>query len=113
MLESKNASIVGGGTIDLDRETVDYVLLPKKRSRLFLKADPVEIEGPLRNPKVKAIPWKSATANLATAGGMVLSPFIFGSLAAGDYLTGHLKRRLRKSPCQKYQKARKMEQGPL
>jgi uncharacterized protein involved in outer membrane biogenesis len=109
ILDSKTIAITGGGTIDLGREKVDYVLLPKKKSSFIQRADPVKIEGPLNDPKVKALPWKSAGSTLAKVGGIIFAPFIFIPLTAADYAAGKAKSNDEKSACLDYQKTHKME----
>ncbi|NIY16825.1 MAG: hypothetical protein GWM98_18980, partial [Nitrospinaceae bacterium] len=76
----------GGGTIDLGGEKIEYVLLPKKKTLFIKKADPVNIEGPLNDPEVKALPWKSAAITAGKVGGIIFAPFIFIPLTAADYL---------------------------
>jgi hypothetical protein len=112
ILDTKEIAITGGGTIDLGREEIEYVLLPKKKSRIIRKADPVKIKGPLNDPKVKAIPWKSAGTTVAKIGGIIFAPYIFVPLTAADYLAGNLKSKDGKSPCLEYQKTHKMGNRP-
>jgi len=111
ILDSQNVTITGGGTIDLGGEKVEYFFLPKKKSLYVKKADPVNIEGPLNDPKVKAIPWKSAALTAGKVGGIIFAPFIFIPLSAADYLAGQVKIEDGKSACLEYQKARKLEQS--
>jgi hypothetical protein len=106
-LESESIAITGQGTIDLGREEIKYVVLPKKKTRLLHSADPVHIEGPLNNPVVKALPLKSAVTTYGAYGGMVLAPFIFLPLAAADHVAGSLKSKGKESPCLEYQKTYK------
>jgi hypothetical protein len=108
-LETKNISVTGQGTIDLGQEEIKYVLLPKKKTRLIHKADPVHIEGPLNDPSVKALPLKSAVTTYGIYGGMVLAPFIFVPLAAADQVAGRMISDSKESPCLEYQKAYKKE----
>jgi hypothetical protein len=111
ILDSQNVTITGGGTIDLGAEKVDYFFLPKKKSLYVKKADPVNIEGPLNDPKVEAIPWKSAALTAGKVGGIIFAPFIFIPLSAADYLAGQVKIKDGKSACLEYQKRRKMEKS--
>jgi hypothetical protein len=111
ILDFQNVTITGGGTIDLGGEKVEYFFLPKKKSLYVKKADPVNIEGPLNDPKVKAIPWKSAAITAGKVGGIIFAPFIFIPLSAADYLAGQVKIKDGKSACLEYQKSRKMEQS--
>jgi len=112
ILDAENITVTGGGTIDLGRETVKYVLLPKKKTLIINKADPVDIEGPLNDPKVKTLPWKSAGITAAKIGGIIFAPYIFIPLAAADYLAGQVTIKDGKSACLEYQKARKLENRP-
>ncbi len=109
ILDTKDIAITGAGTIDLGREEVEYVLLPKKKTRFIHKADPVKIAGPLNDPSVKALPWKSAATTYGKYAGMIFLPYIFIPLTAADYLVGNLKSKAVKSPCLEYQKSHKMK----
>jgi hypothetical protein len=104
ILDAEHITITGGGTIDLGSEKVKYVLLPKKKSLLIKKADPVNIDGPLNNPRVKTIPWKSAALTAGKVGGIIFAPFIFIPLSAADYLAGKVKIKDGESACLEYQK---------
>jgi hypothetical protein len=113
ILDAEHITITGGGTIDLGQEKVDYFFLPKKKSlKIIKKADPVNIEGPLNDPKVKTIPWKSAAITAGKVGGIIFAPFIFIPLTAADYLAGQVKVKDGKSACLEYQKTHKMEKRP-
>jgi hypothetical protein len=112
ILDAEHITITGGGTIDLGGEKVEYFFLPKKKSLYIRKADPVNIEGPLNDPKVKAIPWKSAAITAGKVGGIIFAPFIFIPLTAADYLAGQVKIEDGKSACLEYQKTHKMEKRP-
>jgi len=109
ILDAEHITVTGGGTIDLGGEKVEYVFLPKKKSLLIKKADPVNIEGPLNDPEVKAIPWKSAAITAGKVGGIIFAPFIFIPLTAADYLAGQVKIKDGKSACLEYQKTHEME----
>jgi hypothetical protein len=111
ILDSENVTITGGGTIDLGGETVEYFFLPKKKSLYIKKADPVNIEGPLNDPKVKTIPWKAAALTATKVGGIIFAPFIFIPLSAADYLAGQVKIKDGESACLEYQKRRKIQQS--
>jgi uncharacterized protein involved in outer membrane biogenesis len=107
IIDTKDILITGSGTLDLGNETIQYVLLPKKKSRLFSKADPVNIDGPLNNPSVTAIPWKSAVTTFTTYGGMILAPYIFLPLSAAGHMIPTLKGKFDESPCLEYRQAHK------
>ncbi len=113
ILDTENITITGGGTIDLGGEKVEYFFLPKKKSlKIIQKADPVNIEGPLNDPKVKTIPWKSAAITAGKVGGIIFAPFIFIPLTAADYLAGQVTIKDGKSACLEYQKAHELENRP-
>ena len=65
-----------GGRIDLDLrdETLDAVLLPRQKRRLFSQINPVSLSGPIRKPGVVAIPAKAAIQEI---GILALSPTIY------------------------------------
>lgn len=106
-LDSKNIAIAGQGVIDLGNEQLDYVFLPRKKSRLIHRADPVKVQGPLRDPAVKVIPWKSAAT---TYGGLFFAPYIFVGIVAADWLTGTMNIGGKKSPCQEYMQQKLQQQ---
>ncbi len=80
-IDSKNITVTGEGTVDLGKEEVDYVFIPRKKSRLILKAEPVHVKGPLSDPSVKAVPVKSAALTFGT---MIFAPYVFVGLVAAD-----------------------------
>ena len=80
-IDSKNITVTGEGTIDLGKEDVDYVFIPRKKSRLILKAEPVHVKGPLSDPSVKAVPVKSAALTFGT---LIFAPYVFVGLVAAD-----------------------------
>lgn len=112
ILDAEHITITGGGTIDLGGEKIDYVLLPKKKTLYMKKADPVNIEGTLNDPKVKTLPWKSAAITAGKVGGIIFAPFIFIPLTAADYAAGKVGSKDGKSACLEYQKTHKMEKRP-
>jgi uncharacterized protein involved in outer membrane biogenesis len=65
-----------GGRIDLNlgEETLDIVLVPKEKKRIFSSISPVKITGPMSNPHVEAIPAKAAIQEIGT---MALLPGVF------------------------------------
>ena len=65
---------VGGNIgLDLGAETMNIVLIPKQKKRIFSSAEPVRIRGPIMDPKVEAIPVKTA---IAEVGAMALLPAV-------------------------------------
>jgi len=57
-----------GGRINLDlgEETLDIVLIPKQKKRMFSSISPVKITGPMNNPNVEAVPTKAAIQEIGT-----------------------------------------------
>ena len=108
LLDGQNIAISGDGTIDLGQETIDYVFLPKKKTRAIGKADPVKVTGALNDPSVKVIPWKSAAT---TYGPLLFGPFIFAGVTVADYLGGKIRGEAKESPCLEYERKR-AESGP-
>ncbi|MEE9527503.1 MAG: AsmA family protein, partial [Syntrophobacteria bacterium] len=112
ILDAEHISITGVGTIDLGDEEVEYVLVPKKKTLFIKKASPVRIKGPLNDPKVKTLSWKSAGTTAGKIGGIIFAPFIFIPLTAADYAAGKVKTKEGESACLEYQKKHKMEKRP-
>ena len=112
ILDTENATITGGGTIDLGGEEIEYVLLPKKKSLRIYKADPVKIKGPLNDPKVKTLSWKSAGTTAGKVAGIIFAPFIFIPLTAADYAASKVKTKDGESACLEYQKTHEMAKRP-
>jgi len=112
ILDAEHITITGVGTIDLGGEKVEYVLLPKKKTLFIKKASPVKIKGPLNDPKVKTLSWRSAGITAGKIGGIIIAPFIFIPLTAADYMAGKVKIKDGESACLEYQKTHKMEKRP-
>ena len=74
LADGPNMSLGGRVDLDLHQETIDAVLLPKQKRRLFSKINPVKLSGPIREPKVLAIPAQAATQEI---GMLALSPTIY------------------------------------
>jgi len=101
-MDTENITIAGEGTIDLGREQVDYTFIPRKKSRLILKAEPVKIRGALNDPSIEAIPVKSAALTFGT---LIFAPYVFAGMAAADYAHGLLdKDKGGSSVCANYEK---------
>ena len=119
ILDTENITITGAGTIDLGREQVDYVLVPDKKSLdIITKADPVNIKGPLNDPKVSTFPLRAVAKTTATAlvtvGAVILAPvlpFVVIPAASAWYLKGHVHIGNGESACLEYQKAREKQEG--
>ena len=67
-------SLGGQINMDLGEETLDIVLIPSQKKRLFSSISPVRVKGSMRDPKVTAIPAKAA---LQEIGAMALLPAVF------------------------------------
>ena len=107
-LDTNRISITGDGSIDLVNERIDYVFLPHKKSRVIIKADPVKVKGPLNNPSVEAIPWKSAAA---TYGGLLFAPYIFVGLTISDFLYNEAADSTKVSPCAKFERTHPLKKN--
>ncbi|MEA3243859.1 MAG: AsmA-like C-terminal region-containing protein [Pseudomonadota bacterium] len=81
-MDTDRITIAGEGTLDLGREQVDYTFIPRKKSRLILKAEPVHIKGPLNDPSIEAIPVKSAALTFGT---LIFAPYVFAGMAVADF----------------------------
>ncbi|MGD8558551.1 MAG: AsmA family protein [Gammaproteobacteria bacterium] len=88
----------GHATIDLKNETIDMVLLPKSKQKIWSSTTPVKITGPLVDPTVTAVPYETIAKEYTT---YLLLPqvyipaqvlgYMYRSLAKGD--------KERHSPC--------------
>ena len=72
--DGPNLSLGGSIKLNLRRETMNIVLLPKQKRRLFSSISPVKIKGPMRNPDVDALPTKAAIQEIGT---MALVPYVY------------------------------------
>jgi len=66
-------TVAGHINLDLDAETMDIVLIPKQKRRVFSSIEPVKIRGPIMDPEVEAIPVKAA---IQEVGAMALLPTV-------------------------------------
>jgi hypothetical protein len=112
-MDSDRITIAGEGTVDLGNEKVDYTFIPRKKSRLIVKAEPVKIRGPLNDPSIEAIPVKSAAL---TFGALIFAPYVFAGMVAADYAQDKLHQgQGDSSVCANYErdliKAREKEAG--
>jgi len=72
--DGPNVSLGGSVRLNLGKETMKIVLLPKQKRRLFSSISPVKIHGPMRDPRVEAIPKKAAVQAIGT---MALVPYVY------------------------------------
>lgn len=106
-MDMTNITIAGEGTIDLDQEQIDFVLIPKKKNRLIVKAEPVDVKGPLNDPKITAIPVKSLAVQTGKFSTLLFAPYVFAGIVAGQYATGRAQNKGRDaSVCLEYLKTR-------
>ncbi len=66
-------TIAGHIDLDLDAETMNILLIPKQKKRIFSSIEPVKIRGPIMDPRVEAIPVKAA---IQEVGAMALLPTV-------------------------------------
>ena len=71
--DGPDLTVAGHVNLDLAAETMDILLIPKQKRRLFSSIEPVKIKGPIMDPKVEAIPVKAA---IQEAGAMALLPTV-------------------------------------
>ena len=81
-IDTRNITIAGEGTVDLGREEIDYHFIPRKKSRLIGKAEPVKISGALNDPSIEAVPVKSAALTFGT---LIFAPYVLAGMAAADF----------------------------
>jgi hypothetical protein len=86
-IDTKRITIAGDGAIDLGKEEIDYTFIPRKKSRLIGKAEPVTLKGPLNDPSIRAIPVKSAALTFGT---LIFAPYVFAGMVASEYASERL-----------------------
>ena len=86
----------GIGSVNLASESIDLIIHPMARRRLFRRSASVRIHGSLAKPSVKKVPYKEA----AVLAGQILAPYI---VLPADALGGYLWSLIRND---------KDEQGP-
>lgn len=72
--DGPNVSLGGSIKLNLRNETMKIVLLPKQKRKLFSSISPVKITGPMRDPRVEAVPAKAAIQDI---GAMALVPYVY------------------------------------
>ncbi len=83
--DGPNLVLAGQINFNLAEETVDTVLLPKRKKRILSSVTPVKVQGPMKDPHVKAIPAKAAIAEI---GGATLFSSVYIPLRLGEKLWG-------------------------
>jgi uncharacterized protein involved in outer membrane biogenesis len=81
VLEARAAGLIGGGTVDLERERLDLTLSPRARVAGLQLGVPVKIEGALLAPSVRVDPAAATQAALSLLGQQLLPPEIAEALA--------------------------------
>ena len=71
--DGPHLSIEGSSTVDLGEETIDMVLLPRQKKKVFSEMSPVNIKGPLADPEVHSIPAEAAATKI---GAVLLVPVV-------------------------------------
>lgn len=91
ILDGQNLTIGGQIDMNLKDETLDIVLIPKQKGRVFASTTPVKITGPILNPEVNAIPVAAALKEIGQVGGVVLFSSVFVPLKLGEKLWSLLR----------------------
>jgi hypothetical protein len=86
--EGPNLAVEGRATIDLGAETIDMVLLPKKKKNTWSSVTPVKLTGKLNDPSVTAIPAKAAATSIGT---LVAVPYVVVSMRILESVLGLIK----------------------
>jgi uncharacterized protein involved in outer membrane biogenesis len=86
----------GAGSVNLADETIDVVINPEAKRRLFKSSSPVRIQGRLGDPSIKKVPVKEA----AILAGQIFAPFVALPARALGYLWSLIRNdKDEKSPC--------------
>jgi uncharacterized protein involved in outer membrane biogenesis len=85
----------GAGTLNLSDETLDVVINPEQKGRLFKKRSAVRISGALSNPSAATIPLAEA----AELYGTIVLPFVFLPLRGVEHLLSLLTNDAEATPC--------------
>jgi uncharacterized protein involved in outer membrane biogenesis len=90
LLIADGPNLTVGGRVDLDLqyETIDAVLLPRQKRRLFSSITPVRLSGPIRSPSVLAIPVQAAVQEI---GALALSAPIYLSARFLETIWGKIR----------------------
>jgi len=90
LLIADGPNLTVGGRVDLDlqNETIDAVLLPRQKRRLFSSITPVRLSGPIKSPSVLAIPVQAAVQEI---GALALSAPIYLSARFLETIWGKIR----------------------
>jgi hypothetical protein len=86
-MDTPKTRVGGAGQINLAQESIDVVVKPEKKRRLFKGGSALQIKGPLAKPKVRTLPGKEA----ARIYGSIIMPYIFLPARALGSLLGLVK----------------------
>lgn len=73
LADGPHLTVAGDINLDLGTETMNILLIPKQKSRIFSSIEPVKIKGPIMDPQVEAVPVKAA---IQEVGAMALLPTV-------------------------------------
>jgi uncharacterized protein involved in outer membrane biogenesis len=71
--DGPNLTVAGHIKLNLAAETMNILLIPKQKKRIFSSAEPVKIRGPIMDPRIEAIPVKAAIQEI---GAMAILPTV-------------------------------------
>lgn len=94
-LDTPNVRSRGLGTIDFKSDTLDFVIQPKPKKGLSGLNSAIRIQGPICDPKIRALPFKEA----ARLYGEILAPYVFLPARGLGYLWYLLKGDKEETPC--------------
>ena len=87
--DTSDYKVSGLGTLNLNKETMDLVIQPKSKKKLFdWSSSPIYISGPISNPSLRKIPYREA----ARLSGEIFAPYIFLPARGLGYLWYLLKK---------------------
>jgi len=73
LADGPSITVAGHINLNLGAETMNILLIPKQKERIFSSIEPVKIKGPMLDPKVEAVPVKAA---LSEVGAIALLPTV-------------------------------------
>ncbi|MBC2735600.1 MAG: AsmA family protein [Desulfobacteraceae bacterium] len=94
-MDSPKIRAKGAGTLNLSDETLDVVINPEQKGRLFKKRSAVRISGALTNPSAATVPLAEA----AELYGTIVLPFVFLPLRGVEHLLALLTNDAEATPC--------------
>ena len=94
-MDSPKIRARGAGNVNLAEETIDLVVHPEKKRKLFKKGSAIRINGSLAKPSVMMMPLSEA----AQLYGEILMPYVFVPARAVGYLWSLIKNDKETTPC--------------